>query len=188
MAGHTTKPSWTTPEAYINGSDAVLLVDDLAVGHCTSHTVDVKNDTKERLVKPSASNQNPMHNWKHKSVTCTSVTVSGDGLICLGEADSGYDKLLQLMTSGVPVELAGFRRGEAKADNRIDMYGWFIITSLTKTSPAGEDETYSFTAENTGRVLFGDTANRSYYLAHKTSTLISPLGSPTESESLNENV
>lgn len=155
-------------EAYSDGSDALILVGGKAIGHCTTHSVDLKNDTKERLVKPKASEANADSRWKSKSISGSSVTISGDGLVSLTETEAGYELLLGYAADGIRVEIVGRRRG---TNGKISVYGHFVLTSVTKTSPAGEDETYSFTAENDGKVYFGDKAATQYAADHGGGTI-----------------
>ena len=45
----------TTKTGYVNGSDMLLYIGSKAIGHCTSHTTTFNSETKDRSVKPVAS-------------------------------------------------------------------------------------------------------------------------------------
>ena len=64
---------------YINGSDLLLSIDGKAVGHCSKHKVTYNSETKERAVKPVATQVEGAGLWKDKSVTGLSITISADG-------------------------------------------------------------------------------------------------------------
>lgn len=133
----------------------LLYVNDLAFGHCTTHSVSMSSESKDRQVKPAASVEaTGMGLWKAKNVTGLSVSISGEGLVFSGEEESSYALLLNIWKSGLPVGVKCMQRGAS------DPYltGNFVITSLERSDPAGDDATYSVTLENAGEVTFDTTA------------------------------
>lgn len=135
---------------YINGSDLLASIDGKACGHCTSHTTTYSSETKDRAVKPLASDASGNAGlYKEKTVTGLSVQVKCEGLRFYGETESGLKSLLSKWKVGGFVELKGFARGN---DTAPYMSGKFVISSLEESAPAGDDTTYSATFDNTGAV------------------------------------
>lgn len=146
---------------YINGSDLLLLIDGKPIGHCTSHTVTFNSETKDRAVKPAATQGKSAGLWKGKGVTGLTISVSGEGLRFIDETESGYAEVAPLWGAGTSVVLVAYKRGAsgltAGADGKftpaasdIYMKGNFVISSLEETSPAQDDATYSVKLENDG--------------------------------------
>lgn len=137
-------------KGYVNGSDLLMSIDGAACGHCTSHTTTYNSETKDRAVKPAASQaQANAGLFKEKTVTGLSVQVKCEGLRFYAEEEAGMKKLLAKWKVGGTVELKGFARG---ADETPYMSGNFIISSLEEGAPAGDDTTYNATFDNTGAV------------------------------------
>lgn len=147
--------------SYINGSDLLLLVDGKAIGHCTSHTVTFNSETKDRAVKPVASQGKSAGLWKGKGVTGLSIAISAEGLRFYDEAENGYEEVAPSWGKGSSVEVIAYKRGAAgltaaddgsfsPSDADINVKGKFVITSLEETSPAQDDSTYSISLENDG--------------------------------------
>lgn len=140
---------------YVNGSDMLLMVGEKAIGHCTTHSVSMSAETKERTVKPAASVAQSTALFKDKGVTSLSVSISAEGLRYYGEAESGHDALMGLYMSATPVTVKCFERGN---DTKPYLTGSFVITKLDCTMPANDDVTFSVDLENTGAVTFDSTA------------------------------
>ena len=139
-------------EGYINGSDLLLMVGGKAVGHCTSHTLTFNSETKDRAVKPVASNGISSGKWKGKGVTGLSISIKADGLRFYDESENGFDEVAPKWGEGASVEVKAFKRtdsGNAEGSNPY-VQGKFIIASLEETSPAQDDATYSISLENDG--------------------------------------
>ncbi len=132
-------------EEYINGSNLLLKVGEKAVGHCTSHTVTMNSDTKDRAVKPVATATKQAGLWKMKGVSGLSVSISAEGLRVYDESENGFDQVAALWGVGQSVEVTAFRREE---DTAPYLKGLFIISSIEETSPAQDDATYSISLEN----------------------------------------
>lgn len=132
-------------EEYINGSNLLLKVGEKAVGHCTSHTVTMNSDTKDRAVKPLATATKQAGLWKKKGVSGLSVSISAEGLRVYDESENGFDQVSALWGVGQSVEVTAFRREEDEAPY---LKGLFIISSIEETSPAQDDATYSISLEN----------------------------------------
>ena len=137
-------------QGYVNGSDLLMTIGAKACGHCTSHTTTYNSETKDRAVKPAATEVAPNAGlFKEKTVTGLSVQVKCEGLRFYDETESGMKELLEKWKTGAAVELKGFARGSDAAPY---MSGSFIISSLEESAPAGDDTTYSATFDNTGAV------------------------------------
>lgn len=137
-------------QGYVNGSDLLMTIGAKACGHCTSHTTTYNSETKDRAVKPAATEVAANAGlFKEKTVTGLSVQVKCEGLRFYGETESGMKELLEKWKTGAAVELKGFARGSDAAPY---MSGSFIISSLEESAPAGDDTTYSATFDNTGAV------------------------------------
>lgn len=132
---------------YINGSDLLLKVGEKAVGHCTSHTITFNSETKDRAVKPAASQGYSAGLWKGKGVTGLSISVSAEGLRFYGEAENGFTQIAALWGVGQSVNVVAFER---EGDATPYLSGNFIIDSIEETSPAQDDATYSISLSNDG--------------------------------------
>ncbi len=132
---------------YINGSDILLSVGGKAIGHCTTHTVTFNSETKDRAVKPAASQGYSAGLWKGKGVTGLSISISAEGLRYYGEAESGYAELSALWGAGASIQVKAFQR---EGDASPYVQGNFVITSLEETSPAQDDATFSISLESDG--------------------------------------
>lgn len=147
--------STTTKTGYCNGSDMLVYVDGKAVGHCTSHTTTINSETKDRAVKPLASKGISAGLWKNKGVTGLSVSISAEGLVFYQETENGYKSCLTKIAAGKSVEVKCMERGSTDAPY---LTGKFVIASLERTDPAGDDATYSINLENDGEVTFDENA------------------------------
>lgn len=131
---------------YVNGSDMLLYVDDLAMGHCSTHTTTMNSETKEHTVKPVATKAKGSALWAGKTVTKNSISISGEGLIYDGETEAGYKKMLAAWKQGKSIKAKCMER-EGKSPY---LQGAFVITSLERTDPANDDSTYKISLENDG--------------------------------------
>lgn len=132
---------------YINGSDILLSVGGKAVGHCTTHTLTFNSETKDRAVKPAASQSYSAGLWKGKGVMGLSISISAEGLRFYGESENGYDEIAAKWGKGLAVEVKAFQR---EGDETPYVQGNFIITSIEETSPAQDDATYTVNLESDG--------------------------------------
>lgn len=132
---------------YVNGSDLLLKVGGKAVGHCTSHTLTFNTETKDRAVKPAASEKKSKGMWKGKGVTGLSMSISFEGLVFYGETENGYEEIAPLWGKGASVEVEAFKR---EKDTTPYVKGNFVIASLEQQAPAQDDSTYSGSLENDG--------------------------------------
>lgn len=143
-------------EGYVNGSDLLLFVGGKAVGHCTSHTLTFNSETKDRNVKPVASQGAQAGLWKGKGVTGLSISISAEGLRFYNETENGFDEIAAKWGVGQSVKVKAYQRGEngvvETGNGASEPYveGDFIIASIEETSPAQDDATYSVTLENDG--------------------------------------
>lgn len=132
---------------YCNGSDMLLYVGGKAVGSCTSHTTTLNSETKERAVKPVASQGISAGLWKKKGVVGLSISISAEGLVFYNETESGYKELFALWKAGQSVEVKAMERENS---DKPYLAGKFVIASLERTDPAQDDATYSISLENDG--------------------------------------
>ena len=132
---------------YINGSDLLLSVGGKAIGHCTTHTITFNSETKDRAVKPAASQSYSAGLWKGKGVTGLSISISAEGLRYYGESENGCAELSALWGAGAPIEVKAFQR---EGDEAPYVQGNFVITNLEETSPAQDDATFSISLESDG--------------------------------------
>lgn len=145
----------TTKTGYCNGSDMLLYIGGKAVGHCTSHTTTINSETKDRAVKPVATEGISAGLWKGKGVTGLSVSISAEGLVFYQETEGGYKSVLSMIGKGKSVEVKCMERDNA---DKPYLTGKFVIASLERTDPAQDDATYSISLENDGVVTFDETA------------------------------
>lgn len=132
---------------YINGNDILVGVGGKAVGHCTTHTVTLNSETKDRAVKPLASEGKSSGLWKKKGVTGLSISIKADGLQVYTETETGYKQASALWGKGESVEVECYHRGETTTPY---LKGKFVIDSIEETSPSGDDSTYSISLSNDG--------------------------------------
>lgn len=132
---------------YINGSDILLSVGGKAIGHCTTHTITFNSETKDRAVKPAASQGYSAGLWKGKGVTGLSISIRAEGLRYYGESENGYAELSALWGAGASIQVKAFQR---EGDANPYVQGNFVITSLEETSPAQDDATFSISLESDG--------------------------------------
>jgi len=143
-------------EGYVNGSDLLLFVGGKAVGHCTSHTLTFNSETKDRSVKPVASQGAQAGLWKGKGVTGLSISISAEGLRFYNETENGFDEISAKWGAGTSCEVKAYERGEngvtteGASASEPYLQGKFVIASIEETSPAQDDATYSITLENDG--------------------------------------
>lgn len=142
----------TTRTGYVNGSDLLLFIGDKAIGNCTSHTLTLNSETKDRAVKPVATASISAGLWKKKGVTGLSINISAEGLIMYDETEYSINDLYAAWHAGQSITAECHWRGNT------DPYivGNFVITSLEQKAGAGEDATYSLTLENDGEPTMFD--------------------------------
>ena len=131
---------------YCNGSDMLLYVGGKAVGSCTSHTLSLSSETKERAVKPVASAALSSGLWKKKGVIGLSYSISAEGLVFYNETEYGYKDLYKAWKEGKSVEVKCMEREATEPY----LAGKCIIASLELSAPAQDDSTYSINLENDG--------------------------------------
>ena len=136
----------TTKSGYVNGSDILLYVGGYAVGHCSTHTATFNSETKDRAVKPVASQNIGAGQWKRKGVTGLSIAVSTEGLRFYNETEFGFKDLLAAWKAAQPVQLKLCER----ESNTPYLQGNFIISSLEENAPAQDDATYKASFDNDG--------------------------------------
>ena len=138
--------------AYRSGTDLIMgimrkvgNVDTFCpLGYSSGCKISDSTETGERKTKEAADS-----GWNEKYVKTLSETITADGFVYDSVAASkvSFPDLKTAWISKAPVKLRyKYRDGE-------DLYqGDFIITSLEQDGPAGDDEKWSVTFENTGAV------------------------------------
>lgn len=139
---------------YANGSDMLLYVNGKAIGHCSSHTVTINSETKDRAVKPVATKGIEAGLWKNKGVTGLSVSISAESLVFYQETETGYRACLAPVMKGQVVEVKCMERESEKPY----LTGKFVIASLEMSAPAQDDVTYNISLENDGQVSYDESA------------------------------
>lgn len=132
---------------YVNGSDALLYIGSKAVGHCSSHTATFTSETKDRAVKPLASQNVGSGKWKRKGVVGLAIAVQTEGLRFYDETEFGYRDLLAAWKAGESVKL---KLCERESSQTPYLQGNFIISSLEENAPAQDDATYKASFDNDG--------------------------------------
>ncbi len=133
--------------SYINGSDLLLKIGEGAVGHCTTHTLTFNSETKERAVKPAATEGKQSGLWKGKGITALSIIITAESLRFYEETESGFKEISALWGKGQSVDVEAFER---EGDEEPYLKGNFVIASIEETSPAQDDATYTVNLENDG--------------------------------------
>ncbi|MBO7466590.1 MAG: hypothetical protein J6T94_02750 [Bacteroidaceae bacterium] len=141
--------------AYRDGTDLIL---GLYVGstfkpfgHSTGCKISDSTETGERVTKEAASGK-----FKEKYVKSLAETITCEGFVYDGDdaaSKVGLPTLKSLWLAGEPVVARYGYRGEVDAQSSATYYeGSYVITSLEDDGPAGDDEKYSLTLENSGAV------------------------------------
>lgn len=140
--------SAVSPTGYVNGSDMLLMIDDMCVGHCTSHKVQYNTDTKQHNVKAPASIKTLGTDlFSEETVTGLSYTIDFEGLQHYEETENSIGKLRMAWKTGKPITAKCFRRSK---DDTPYLVGPVVITSLTEDNPARDDSTFSGSLKNSG--------------------------------------
>ena len=135
---------------YKPGSDLLVFVDGKAIGHSSTCTITYGTESKERAVKPPASDTSVnVGKWTEKNVSKLTVQIQAEGFSFYDEAESGFEELRALWRAAQPVLCKYAHRGEEATKYES---GKFVISNLSETAPAGDDATYSITLENSGQV------------------------------------
>ena len=138
------------PTGYIHGSNLLIFVGGKAIGHCSSCSINHNTESKERAVKPPASQAaGNTGKWTEKSITKLSESLSAEGFCFYDEAECGYSDLVKLWQAAQPVQVKYSHRGEEATKYRS---GNFVITSIEQTRPADDDASYSVSLESSGEV------------------------------------
>ena len=138
---------------YRDGTDLILgLMDGTTFkpfGHSTSCKISDSTETGERQTKEASSGK-----FKEKYVKSLSESITCDGFVFDGDEGSSSSKvslptLKEKWLNGQTVKARYAYRGEESTKY---YQGDFIITSLEDDGPAGDDEKYSLTLENSGPI------------------------------------
>ena len=123
------------PAEYVNGSDLLLFIGGIALGHCSSFSVDFKSETKQRAVKPVSTLPPGSAKFKDATVSNLSISIKADNFLYVGETESDYKAYLNAWMSAKPVTLELRARGADES--------WlsapFIIESHSLTTEADQD-------------------------------------------------
>lgn len=135
------------PQGYINGSDLLLELGDGCIGHCTSHTISLNSETKERAVKPPKENPISAGLWKGKGVTGLSISINFEGIRFYKETETGLEEIANQWGKGQSINVKSYKRA---GDKTPWIEGKFVIDSLEENAPAQDDATYSGSLSNDG--------------------------------------
>lgn len=131
-----------------SGTDLILgIVEDNTfkpLGYSTGCKISDSTETGERTTKESADSD-----WKEKYIKSLSETITADGFV--------YDSVAATSVSLPDLKSLWLNKTVVKVRYKYrtdgDLYqGDFIITSLEQDGPAGDDEKWSITFENSGAV------------------------------------
>lgn len=153
----TTTPT-PTKSGYVAGGDLILSIGGKPVGHCTSHSITINSETKERAVKPLGTEALKAAKFKEKGVVGVNVSISAQGLAFYAETEYGYKSCLAAVSAGEAVAVKCYERKlSSDTADKVYLEGNFVITSLEQSAAMGEDATYSISLENTGEVKFTES-------------------------------
>lgn len=115
------------------------------LGYSTGCKISDSTETGERVTKEAADT-----NWKEKYVKTLSETITADGFV--------YDSVAASKISFPDLKTAWITKEEVTLrykyrDETVLYEGKFVITSLEQDGPAGDDEKWSVTFENTGAIV-----------------------------------
>lgn len=116
-------------------------------GYSSGCKITDSTETGERVTKEAADSH-----WKEKYVKTLSEQITAEGFVYDGVAAGslGFPDLKTLWLSKATVKLRYKYRDQAA--NKGLYEGDFIITSLEQDGPAGDDEKWNVTFENSGPV------------------------------------
>lgn len=137
---------------YRSGTDLILGVVRMAnnvetfypLGYSSGCKISDSTETGERKTKEAADT-----NWNEKYVKTLSETITADGFVYDNVAASKIS-FPDLKTAWITKEKVTLRY--KYRDETVLYEGDFIITSLEQDGPAGDDEKWSVTFENTGAI------------------------------------
>lgn len=117
------------------------------LGYSSGCKISDSTETGERATKEAADT-----NWKEKYVKSLSETITADGFVYdgVGAGSIGFPDLKSLWINKTQVVVRYKYRSQRANDGLYQ--GTFIITSLEQDGPAGDDEKWSVTFENSGAV------------------------------------
>ncbi len=137
--------------AYRSGTDLIMGIVQSGtfkpLGYSSSCKISDSTETGERVTKEATDTD-----WKEKYVKSLSETITAEGFVYDSVASSSisFPNLKSLWISKTPVVLRYKYRNQGA--NAGLFQGTFIITSLEQDGPAGDDEKWSVTFENSGAV------------------------------------
>ncbi len=122
------------------------------LGYSTGCKISDSTETGERVTKEAADT-----NWKEKYVKTLSETITADGFV--------YDSVAASKISFPDLKTAWITKEEVTLrykyrDETVLYEGNFVITSLEQDGPAGDDEKWSVTFENTGAIVASKPAEQ----------------------------
>lgn len=117
------------------------------LGYSSGCKISDSTETGERVTKEAADSH-----WKEKYVKSLSEQITAEGFVYDGVAASsiGFPDLKTLWLNKSTVKLRYKYRDQASGEGLYE--GDFIITSLEQDGPAGDDEKWNVTFENSGPV------------------------------------
>lgn len=136
---------------YRSGTDLIMgIVQESSfkpLGYSSGCKISDSTETGERVTKEAADSH-----WKEKYVKSLSEQITAEGFVYDDVAASsvGFPDLKTLWLSKATVKLRYKYRDQGSSAGLYE--GDFVITSLEQDGPAGDDEKWSVTFENSGPV------------------------------------
>lgn len=138
---------------YINGSDSLFALGDKCFGHCTEHVTNYETTTKSRAVKAPEIKGIEVTKFEETSITGLGITVSFKGFVFGEESELTFEDLQAMWFAGQPITGELFRRpaaGVVDKDRKPYLKAQFVITKLTESAAADDDNAYDGELKMTG--------------------------------------
>lgn len=124
----------------IIGTDLVLKMNNVIVGHAKSHTISIQGNVIDKSSKDDAL-------WNTKHSGRLSWSANADGLVSYDDTLCNYSSLYDAMILRTPVTIISVNTAGTPV---VTYTGSAIIASLELTSPDDDNATFSVSFEGTG--------------------------------------
>lgn len=136
---------------YRDGTDLILGIMDgqtfKPFGHSTGCKISDSTETGERQTKEAASGK-----FKEKYVKSLAESITCEGFVFDGDDGDSKVSLPTLKRKWMNGQTVKARYAYRNQESTAYFEGDFVITSLEQDGPAGDDEKYSLTLENSGAI------------------------------------
>jgi len=122
----------------INGTLLILYVNEVAVGSCTTHSINVNAATRDATTKSSGG-------WEESLEGLINWSISGSGLVLYSDT-YGFSALFSQAVARTPVTV----KFSTEVSGDTFWHGSARITELTADAPQEESTTYTFNFKGTG--------------------------------------